>query len=657
VVAMSRSRSRAAVAPSDLLTRIRSLDVASLYALWRSREDRVWDGRVDTYIALARALLARGEAILAYDVLREGLARRPQNRDLECLMGLALARCHASEQANLVLTRLYESGKRDEETVSLLARTHKDLWLSATEREAARKQLRRAAKLYAESFQMNKRAHYWSGINAATLALALGRKAEATVRAQELQAICQRKLAAVAKKADERYWILATLGEACLILGDIAGACRWYRKAQLAEPGRYGDHASTRRNARLILAQHAIAADILASCLPAPQIVVFSGHRIDRPGTSRPRFSPEMESKVLSEITSQLRASEARVGFSSAALGADILFLEAMLGLGGEVTVVLPSPPRVFAAASVEEGENAMRWRSRFDSILRRAKDIVVVSDGPTGSADLEYANVLSYGLAKSQCRETDGNLGALCVWDGTPGPAGGTASAVELWRSRGQLVRAIHPRTLNVRDLEPCRTSPARSEARHTGVSARRADRSRRLVSILFADAVGYSKLAERQVPAFVEHFLGLIAELLAKAGRGPIVRNTWGDAIYLVFDDVRAAGLVALAICERIAETNWLRFGLPEAMNIRLALHSGPAFPITDPVIRQFSYTGSNVSRAARIEPITPPGLVYASKEFAALSEAAGVVEFFCEYVGRTSLAKHFGEFPTYRVRRSTP
>jgi class 3 adenylate cyclase len=81
---------------------------------------------------------------------------------------------------------------------------------------------------------------------------------------------------------------------------------------------------------------------------------------------------------------------------------------------------------------------------------------------------------------------------------------------------------------------------------------------------------------------------------------------------------------------------------------------LHSGPAYPVTDPIIKQFNYTGVHVSRAARIEPITPPGAVYASEQFAALAEAEGVVEFSCEYVGQTSLAKNYGQFPTYRVRR---
>jgi len=96
-------------------------------------------------------------------------------------------------------------------------------------------------------------------------------------------------------------------------------------------------------------------------------------------------------------------------------------------------------------------------------------------------------------------------------------------------------------------------------------------------------------------------------------------------------------------------------LIYGLPAELGIRIGLHGGPAYPVTDPIIKQFNYTGVHVSRAARIEPITPAGAVYASQEFAALAEAVGVTEFVCQYVGVTPMAKSYGDFPTYQVRRA--
>jgi hypothetical protein len=58
-----------------------------------------------------------------------------------------------------------------------------------------------------------------------------------------------------------------------------------------------------------------------------------------------------------------------------------------------------------------------------------------------------------------------------------------------------------------------------------------------------------------------------------------------------------------------------------------------------------------------AARIEPISPPGHVYASQAFAALAEAEASPKsrapFACEYVGQVPLAKGYGTFPMYHLR----
>jgi len=63
---------------------------------------------------------------------------------------------------------------------------------------------------------------------------------------------------------------------------------------------------------------------------------------------------------------------------------------------------------------------------------------------------------------------------------------------------------------------------------------------------------------------------------------------------------------------------------------------------------------YLGTHVSRAARIEPITPKGEVYASEVFAAIAFAERVDAFACDYVGQIGLAKEYGTYPTYHVRR---
>ena len=133
-------------------------------------------------------------------------------------------------------------------------------------------------------------------------------------------------------------------------------------------------------------------------------------------------------------------------------------------------------------------------------------------------------------------------------------------------------------------------------------------------------------------------------------------MVKNTWGDGLYFVFSNVRDAGQFSLELCELISTTNWVEKGLPKELNLRIALHAGPVYSGTDPITGQATVTGTHVNRAARMEPITPPGQVYASQAFAALAAAQYVQEFSCDYVGQTPLAKGYGTFPTYHVHAGT-
>src|SRR5213079_66185 len=89
---------------------------------------------------------------------------------------------------------------------------------------------------------------------------------------------------------------------------------------------------------------------------------------------------------------------------------------------------------------------------------------------------------------------------------------------------------------------------------------------------------------------------------------------------------------------------------------LNIRIGLHTGPVFMHYDPVVRRLGFTGAHVNRAARIEPIADHGQVFASEEFAAMSELGAKIAqqskskeedsagFICEYAGSKRLAKNY-------------
>jgi class 3 adenylate cyclase len=179
---------------------------------------------------------------------------------------------------------------------------------------------------------------------------------------------------------------------------------------------------------------------------------------------------------------------------------------------------------------------------------------------------------------------------------------------------------------------------------------------RSSRIAGILFADVVGFSTLSDIEVVRFHYEFLGAVGRLLALTPTPPLVRNTWGDGLYLIFPTVRDAGVFALELCKMTVDTDWAALELPEGLTLRVGLHAGPLFDFSDRVTGQLTLAGKHVTRAARVEPVTPPGMVYATQEFAALAAAYGVTEFACEPVGRVTLAKKAGVTPLFIVRAAS-
>jgi class 3 adenylate cyclase/tetratricopeptide (TPR) repeat protein len=608
----------------------------------------------ESHATLARRLLGSGDPLLAYDLADEGLARFPDDPELKRLRSLALARSGDPARARLGLQKLREAGHADEETLGMLARTHKDLGLAKLGRDpaAARLELREALGLYADAHART--GGVWSGINAAALAVILGDENQARAVAARVRELCLPALAREGAVGDDPYWTLATLGEAALILGDLDEATRWYSQAaDLArQQRRHGDLSSTSRQARLLVPFRSGSDQRMARCFPTPKVALFTGHRLDDPNRATPRFPAALEGKVREAIDQALERNGARIGYASAACGSDILFLESLLDLGGEVHVVLPYDRDEFVRESVEVLPGA-GWAERFRRILDEA-EVVTASRQKLaiGGVSYEFANRMAQGLASLKARQIDGELLPMAVWDGQPADSpGGTASNVERWRAQGLATEIIDLNRVAGRVVVEEIGRGEESDRRAPEIPAA-SEFGSRIVAILFGDVVGFSKLTEEQIPRFVTHFLGLVADRLAALPHASVKANTWGDGLYCVFEDLGEAGRFALDLRDQVVATDWERRGLPAGLNMRIALHAGPVYLCQDPVTERRNCIGTHVSHAARIEPITPPGQVFASQAFAALAAAETRHDFHCHYVGRTPLAKGHGVYPTYHV-----
>jgi hypothetical protein len=220
-------------------------------------------------------------------------------------------------------------------------------------------------------------------------------------------------------------------------------------------------------------------------------------------------------------------------GYSSAACGSDILFLETIYELKAEGCVVLPYEKSPFIVDSVDTVPGA-NWAERCDRVLEQATQVTVCSDRPhsdVGAAN-EFGNLMLRGLGIIRARQLDTPLIPVVVWDGKPGDGpGGTASMVREWTRLGFAVEQIQiAGELRERIVVQC-DSP-RKPAEPTR-PASPDDFVPCVQALLFADAHGFSKLKESQIPLFVAHFLGMVGELTNTSSYAPISKNTWGDGL----------------------------------------------------------------------------------------------------------------------------
>jgi class 3 adenylate cyclase len=630
------------------------MSTADLFALWEAHDEAAWKKSPALYEQLGQRVLKAGEPLVAHDILQEGLNHAPGAVRLRQRMALALARGGGAARAQTLLLRLRQEGHHDEETLGLLGRTYKDLAARASSAAEGRRLLKKAYASYADAFRRHR--GFYSGINAASTALFLGAASAARSLADTVYRICRRRLRRAGSAGPGDYWLLATLGEAALIRGRREEAEDWYRRAAAAGADNFPDQSSTRRQARRVARALDARGDVAAridACFHIPSVVAYTGHMIDRPGRAFPRFPAGLAGRVRGLIDERLRELDAHFGYGSAACGADILFAEALLARGGELHLVLPVPRDEMRRGSVEivPGD----WGARFDAVLARAARVYVASDRGGSGEDVvyDYANSIIHGIARLRAQALDTRLEAIAVWDRrSANLPGSTAAFIRDWETRERPVRVVDLDAL-LRE-EGLRRGEARIPGDAGPAVAPRAEFGQQVMAILFADAVGYSRLAERQIPRFATQFLGEVSATLMRGRGAPRAKNTWGDAIYFVFDDLEKAGIFALELSERVARIDWTRRGLPERLTFRIALHAGPIYAFTNPITGQSDFTGSHVSRAARIEPVTPPGQVYASQGFAALAAAGGARGFDCEYVGQISLAKNYGAFPIYHIRR---
>jgi class 3 adenylate cyclase len=580
------------------------------------------------WLARVRQFERRGELLLAYDTALQGLEAHPGEVWLAHRAVLNLAKAGATTRAQAEFAKLGLERSGEPDVVALGARIAKDRALAAvdTHRPAL---LSHAADLYDAVYRES--GGYYPAVNVATLRLLAGEREAAQRAAREVIALCTGE----GGSPEDAYYRTASLAEAALVLGDVAAARTALTRAA-AQDADLAARAATRRQLRLICLALGIYDDVLAPLAP-PGVIHYTGHMIAAPGADG-RFLADQEADVAARIADTLEQRHTGFGYGALACGADILFAEALLARGAELHVVLPFAREEFVEISVlPAGEG---WRTRFETCLQRASSVTYATDDRYLGHDwiFAYCSYVAMGLAVLRARFIDAEVRQVAVWDeqATTGVAG-TGYDVRTWR---ELARAS--------DI----VSIARG-GKNSAASAPAPEREgeRKLRAMLFGDVKGFSKLTEAQIPAFVSQVLGTLGAVLEKYGDSVLYRNTWGDGLFVVIDDAVVAARCALELQAAMAAIDLAGHGLPDTLALRLGGHFGPVFEAIDPVQRVTNYFGAHVSRTARIEPVTPPGEVFVTEQFAArlALEAGG---YDVDYVGQIPAAKSYGTMRMYHL-----
>ena len=601
--------------------------------------------KLEEWLDDVHSAMNRGELLQAYDLADRALQAFPDSTRLRHAAVLALARTGATGRARTLYGafKLGDSNEREPglllDLAALDARIAKDVAL--TSRSDRRLLLSNAAERYEAIFR-KMGGDYYPGINAASLWLLAGDSS----RAEEIATTVLARCAIERQTTADSYYVHATEAEANLVLGRLPAAQSALEIAARLHGGDLSAVATTRRQLRQLCKAQGFTEEVLEPLTP-PSVIHYTGHMIGH------RFHPDAESVVREKIGALLDDYRVGFGYGSLAAGADILFAEELLKRNAEVHIAMPFAAEEFKQVSV--APSGERWLARFEECWRRKTGVTYATDDEYLGDDslFGYASRIAMGLAILRAQFLDASVRQFAVWDGGKVSGenrnAGAAADVAYWRKRKLPGDVIDPR---MQGLARGRASiiaarPHSPKFKHSGRSIR---------AILFGDIKGFSTLREAQLRIFAEEVLGRVARVLERHQKGILFRNTWGDGLYVVVKDVEVAATCAIELQEEMLSFVPAHHGLPEYLGLRLGGHFGPIFHLRDPVLKRLNFIGSHVSRAARIEPVTPEGAVYVTEAFAAVLAASRSAKFSFEYVGQVPAAKHYGIMRMYSLRSAT-
>jgi tetratricopeptide (TPR) repeat protein len=415
---------------------------------------------LEAHRTAGKTLLSLGQYNYALEQYERALTIDPD--DLESLRqkGILLGRLCKFAEAKHHLSDVIKKYWHDSESHALLGRVEKDAWTgkwreagksSQEKREVAIRNiglLEEAIEQYKIGFRLDP-GNYYPGINALTLVRLYehltGKASQEAIEA--LEGGVRWALHCALNKAPKDYWARVTLAEMELLSGDTVANEEAYKKAVAVSDDNWFYLDSSRQQLLLLNelgfrpSEVTIALGILTEALEGialpvkstqpRKVILFSGHMIDAPGRSTPRFPADQEDAAAKAIAGKL--DEIGVGAEDLALcsgasGGDLLFAEACLYRGLRLEIRIPFGVPKFLQESVLFA--GAKWRDRFYKVKENPKTTLFVMPDelgtlPKGGNDYERTNLwllytaLSLGLDK---------VFFIALWNGKEGKGpGGT--------------------------------------------------------------------------------------------------------------------------------------------------------------------------------------------------------------------------------------
>jgi len=589
--------------------------------------------KIEAIRAALQAAQQKGDHLKEYDLAQEGLKLAPGDEFFKYCAVLALSRCNAKQRALDTFYKFHLHESHNEYVRALEPRILKDLAFLDIDitrphpfEGLGRERFHTAAVTYHKAY--NQFGGHYFAINAATLYMFSGERASARVLAEIAIELAN-------QDTGPRFFPLATKSEALLLLGREVEAREVIREAARHNRNNLLTRARMNRQLRLVCRYMGFDPCLVDPMLPET-VFHYCGHIFDR---QRP-LDAAAELALQQRIAAVLTEKHGVIAYGSLAAGSDILFAETVLEQGGELNVWLPFAEQEFCDISVHPAGE--QWVARFRRCLAQANTVSFATESEFLGEDalFRYCADIAMGMALMRAGSLQARVMQVAVWDGVVSDQRASTHAnIQRWQALGQHTEIIES---PLRLPQPV----VRDFAQHD-VGLRREPHA-----LLFADVRGFSKLSNRGVAWYFNELQPVLAAVIDRYRDDVQHVNTWGDAIYLVARKASTVAHIAAELNDAMEAIDQSSLNLAEPLILRIGLHYGPVYELRDHLAQTVTFASTDVTKTARIEPITPPGEIFGTEPLVAMLELEGEHWARYRYAGTLQSAKGYGAFRMFHI-----